>query len=379
MNTPLLVSALELRDLTDPSAGPHALQLLLDDLVAADWGCPVDVQRSSPLVAVEDNYDRLGYEPDAVTRDARYSRYVAETVMLRSHTSAGIPPALRRLAPEPDVLLVLPGLVYRRDVIDRLHVGAPHQVDLWRVTSSPVSLDDMVALVVTTVLPGARWRLTPASHPYTCDGRQIDVETPGGWVELGECGLIAPAVLDRAGVRASGLALGIGLDRALMLRKGVDDIRLLRSADPRVASQMLDLSPWRPVSRQPAARRDLSVVVDGVPDAELLGDAVRGAVGEDAEALESVEIVTVTPYVDLPPAARGRLGLRPDQLNVLLRLTLRPPTGTLTAEEANRLRDAVYTAVHRGPRAELSAEQPATGVDDREQGVASGITSTSSG
>ncbi|WP_211247650.1 hypothetical protein [Cryptosporangium arvum] len=362
MNTAELVSALRLRDLTDPAAGPHAVQLLLDDLVAADWRCPVSVQRPSPLVAVEDNYDRLGYAPDAVTRDARYSRYVGETVMLRSHTSAGVPPALRRLAadPVPDVLLVLPGLVHRRDVIDRLHVGAPHQVDLWRVTVSPVSLDDleaMAALVVATVVPGARWRLTPASHPYTRDGRQIDVETPGGWVELGECGLIAPAVLDHAGLtsrgpRMGGLAMGIGLDRALMVRKGVDDIRLLRSADPRVAGQMLDLAPWRPVSRQPAVRRDLSIVVAGIPDAELLGDTVRGALGDDAESLESVEIVGVTPYDELPPVARERLGLGPDECNVLVRLTLRPPTGALTSAQANRLRDAVYAAVHRGPHRE---------------------------
>ncbi|GAA0246100.1 hypothetical protein [Cryptosporangium japonicum] len=357
MNTSELVSALRLRDLTDPAGGRHALQLLLDALVAADWGCPVRVLRPSPLVSVEDNYDRLGYPPDAVTRDARYSRYVGENVMLRSHTSAGVPPALRRLAadPVPDVLLVLPGLVHRRDVIDRLHVGAPHQVDLWRVTPSPASpgdLDDLVARVVSTLLPGARWRLTPASHPYTCAGRQIDVGTPDGWVELGECGLIAPAVLDRAGLRSGGLAMGIGLDRALMLRKGIDDIRLLRSADPRVAVQMLDLAPWRPVSRQPAVRRDLSIVVDGAPDAELLGDTVRRALGADAESLESVEILGATPWADLPPAVRERLGLGPEEWNVLLRLTLRPPTGALTAAHANRLRNAVYAAVHRGPNHE---------------------------
>ena len=58
--------------------------------------------------------------------------------------------------------------------------------------------------------------------------------------------------------RAPGLAMGLGLDRALMLRKGIGDIRLLRSADPRVADQLLDLEPYRPVSSMPPARRDLS-------------------------------------------------------------------------------------------------------------------------
>ncbi|SHN47532.1 hypothetical protein [Cryptosporangium aurantiacum] len=366
-----LAAALRLRDLSDPASGPHAMQLLLDDVLSAltaAWGNALDVRRPRPLVSVEDNYDRLGYAPDAVTRDARYSRYVAETVMLRSHTSAGIPPALRALAaaPREDVLLALPGLCYRRDTIDRLHVGAPHQVDLWRVTTTPQTgsdLAEMVAGVVGAVLPGAHHRLTPAVHPYTVDGWQVDVGTPGGWVELAECGLIAPTVLDRAGLaptRWNGLALGMGLDRALMLRKGIDDIRVLRSDDPRVAAQLRDLAPWRPVSRQPAIRRDLSVVVDEVPDAELLGDTVRGALGEDAEQLESVSILAVTGYPELPAGARKRLGLRPDQSNVLLRLVLRPLTGALTDDQANRLRDDVYAAVHRGPYREWAASTDST-------------------
>jgi phenylalanyl-tRNA synthetase alpha chain len=127
----------------------------------------------------------------------------------------------------------------------------------------------------------------------------------------------------------------MGLDRALMLRKGIDDIRLLRSGDPRVAAQMLDLAPWRSVSTQPPVRRDLSIVVDA--------------------DLESVNILASTDYTQLPPAARTRLGLRPDQCNVLLSLVLRPLHRTLTDTQANQLRDRVYVAVHRGPHQEWSA------------------------
>ena len=148
---------------------------------------------------------------------------------------------------------------------------------------------------------------------------------------------------------------GAGLDRALMLRKGIDDIRLLRSTEPRIAPQLLDLTPWRPVSAQPPVRRDLSVVADAPVDAELLGDAVRAALGPAADDLESVTVRATTGYPDLPDAARRRLGLRPDQVNVLLRLVLRPLSGTLTDERANHLRDQVYAAVHRGPHREWAA------------------------
>ena len=371
-----LLAALELRDLTDPAHGPHAMQLLLDDVLSAltgAWGCAVDLRRLHPLVAVEDNYDRLGYAPGDVTRDARYSRYVGESVMLRSHTSAGIPLVLRDLAAarrgtgDPgaglDVLLALPGVVHRRDSIDRLHVGTPHQVDLWRVVGAgpgdaapPLpgrdDLQQMIGLLVQAVLPGAEWRTVPAVHPYTRDGMQVDVRTPAGWVELAECGLIADHVVSGAGLdpsRTGGLALGMGLDRALMLRKGIDDIRSLRSNDPRVAAQLLDLAPWRPVPSQPPVRRDLSIVTGDDVDAELLGDSVRSALGSAAEDLESVTVLATTRHEDLPTAARERLGTRPGQVNVLLRLVLRPLSGTLTDAQANRLRDRVYAAVHRGP------------------------------
>jgi phenylalanyl-tRNA synthetase alpha chain len=90
-------------------------------------------------------------------------------------------------------------------------------------------------------LPGYAYRVESASHPYTVGGLQIDVSTSQGWMEIGECGLAHPELLRRCGYdpsRASGLAMGLGLDRILMLRKHIDDIRLLRSTDDRIAKQM---------------------------------------------------------------------------------------------------------------------------------------------
>ena len=58
-----LLRALSLRDLSDPSSGPHAMQLVLAELHAA-MPAPVTVHRASPIVSVADNYDRLGYPAD---------------------------------------------------------------------------------------------------------------------------------------------------------------------------------------------------------------------------------------------------------------------------------------------------------------------------
>ncbi|MGA7205409.1 MAG: hypothetical protein WBX27_12355, partial [Specibacter sp.] len=355
-----LNAALAIPELSDPAHG-HAMSVLLEDVaaaLAAHWNVPLATHRHSPLVATVDNYDRLGYSPDDVTRDSRYSRHVSPTVMLRSHTSAGVPAlldSLRNVQDRYDTLHVLPGLVYRRDAVDRTHVGTPHQVDLWRLQSrgwlGVAELTDMVGVVVETVLPGAQWRAVPSAHSYTTAGVQLDVRLGGAWLELAEAGLVAAPVLRASGLdprRWGGLALGMGLDRALMLRKGIDDIRLLRSTDPRVAVQMADLAPYRAVSAMPPVHRDLSLVCADDVDADVLGDAARTVLGPDADVLAGLEVLAVTPPAALPSGAVARLGIRPGQANVLVRLTLQSLERTLTSVEANELRNRVYLALHEG-------------------------------
>jgi len=364
-----LEHALSLRDLTDPARGPHAMQRLVGAAVTAlqeAWGCPVIEERAGPIVTIADNYDRLLYPPGAAARDARYTRYVASDRLLRTQTSALIPPLLRRLATAPpeDLLLSCPGLVWRRDRIDRLHVGEPHQLDLWRLRRGAplgsIELEEMIRAVVGALLPGRALKTISTVHPYTAGGLELYVEAGGEWVEVGECGATHPRILQDAGLPpgCSGLAMGLGLDRLLMLAKGLDDLRLLRSTDPRVVSQLLDLAPWRPVSSQPPIRRDLSLAVHERLRAEELGDRVREALGPRADDVEAVEVLSSTTHAALPEAARARIGLTDGQKNVLVRLTLRALTRTLTDAEANRLRDEVYAALHEGSKHEWCSGGP---------------------
>jgi phenylalanyl-tRNA synthetase alpha chain len=359
-------AALGIRDLTDPAAGRHAVQRVVDVLESAltgRWHIPVVRDPGPRIVSLADNYDRLRYPPDAVTRGRRYTRYVGQGLMLRSHMTARIPALLHRLAASgrsADVLLSAPGICYRRDVIDRTHVGEPHHVDLWRVRvgGAPLAVLDlmeMIDLVVAAVLPGHRWTAQPTAHPYTLRGRQIDVSsnpsaTGTSPIEIGECGLAHPDLLRAAGLPpgTTALAMGLGLDRITMLAKGVHDIRLLRSRDPRVSAQMVDLAAYRPVSTTPPTRRDLSVAVPRDLDAELLGDRVRAALGADAGLVEEVAILSQTSYLDLPQAARARIGMQPQHRNLVLRLVLSDPARTLTAAEANHLRNRIYADLHEG-------------------------------
>jgi phenylalanyl-tRNA synthetase alpha chain len=363
---------LSVRDLADPADGPHAIQLVLDHAVSALaelWSCQVQWCRGPRTTTVDDNYDNLRFNAHDVTRDGRYTRYVDKHRMLRSHSSALIPPALRALASDPappgDVLLACPGIVYRRDTIDRLHTGTPHQLDLWRLSRrtppmAPADLDEMITALLGAVLPGAADRREPRVHPYTLSGQQVDVERDGEWVEVAECGLAHPGVLARAGLDGSwsGLAMGMGLDRLLMLIKGIPDIRALRSSDPAIAMQMLDLAPYRPVSAMPAIRRDISVAVDAGTADEDLGDRIREALGEAATFVESVQILSQTPCSQLPGPALARLGARTDQKNILVRIVLRHLERTLTDQDANVLRDRVYAAVHEGTAYQWATDPP---------------------
>jgi phenylalanyl-tRNA synthetase alpha chain len=175
--------------------------------------------------------------------------------------------------------------------------------------------------------------------------------------------MLAEAGLDPR--RHSGLAMGLGLDRLLMLAKGIGDIRLLRSEDPRVAAQMLDLAPWRPVSDRPAVRRDLSLATAPDRTPEEIGDRVRQALGRRADALEAVEVLSETPGRELPAAAAERLGILPGQKNVLVRLVIRDLARTLTSGEANELRDAVYAALHEGTAWQWAGEKGSTQYEAR--------------
>jgi phenylalanyl-tRNA synthetase alpha chain len=185
-----LTRDLAVRDLTDASAGPHAIQLLVDDAVDClerSWDVTAVRRPGPPVVTVADNYDNLLVSPEAATRDSRYTRYVAPGQMLRSHSTAMVPAALRSLAAgggHPDVLVACAGIVYRRDSIDRWHTGMPHQLDLWRVCRQEMTsadLGEMIGVLVETLAPGRRYRCEPRVHPTpSTAGRLMSSGTASG-------------------------------------------------------------------------------------------------------------------------------------------------------------------------------------------------------
>ena len=162
--------------------------------------------------------------------------------------------------------------------------------------------------------------------------------------------------------------MGIGLDRLVMLIKQIDDIRLLRSCDPRIARQMLTLDLYQPVSNQPATHRDMSICVAD-PDMELLGDRIRDVLGERGRWVEAVELIQASDHASVPEKARERLGMSPGQWNLLIRVTLRSVDGSISKEDANRVYDLVYAELHEGTAGYFRAMTPPNRQDTKAEEI----------
>ena len=308
---------------------------------------------------VKDNFDKLLFSPGNPGRSSTYTRYVDGDHILRTHTSALIPSTFENLEKNIDqATFVLPGLVYRRDVIDPKHLDVFHQIDVWTLQKNKahgrVSRENLLELAKTVfeaACPGAKMIVYEAKHPYTIDGIEVYAGVDGKEIEVFEAGLAHPDVLKNSGIdpeEYSGLALGMGVERLIMARKNLPDIRLIRSTDPRVVKQMTNMEKFKDVSDKPAIARDMSYCVNKNDTEEDICEAIRDAFGDKSDLLEQVEVLERTPFDKLNPIAKERLGAKEDQDNVLVRIILRHPDKTLTKKESAELYSKAYPKLHKG-------------------------------
>jgi len=319
----------------------------------------IHIVRGDPNVLASDNFDSLLFTPGNPGRSTTYTRYTDEDHVLRTHTSALIPSTYKNLEKNIDrSTFVLPGLVYRRDVIDPRHLDVFHQIDIWTLQDNEkygkVNRENLLQLgkaVFEAACPDAEMIVYEAKHPYTIEGIEVYAKVDGKEIEVFEAGLANPEVLRNCGIdteKYSGLALGMGVERLIMARKNLPDIRLIRSTDPRIIKQMTDMEAYKNVSDQPAISRDMSYIVDRNDSEEDICEDIRNVFGNQSDLLEEVKILERTPYEKLHPVAREKLGAKEDQDNVLVRIILRHPDKTLTKKEAAELYEMAYPKLHKG-------------------------------
>ena len=358
----LVNEALELDDLTELKHPAHAIGLLLDEVLeglkARGWP-DAQVLRGPRIVSAQENYGLLGYDPAEVTLGSEHTRWVDEHSLLRTQTTSQIPKALQQAAQNRKagelILLAAPGITFRRDSRDRWHCAEPHQMDIWVLGDPQLSTRELLLRLVADILecsvPGMSWIYQSSPHHYTEGGIEVNLLLDKQPIEVLECGCIARSLLQRLGVdpaKHGGLALGMGLDRLTMLRKGIPDIRLLRDPNERVQAQLHDLLPWKAVSRLPSISRDISLAVTPGLSEEVLTEKMLLAAGDNAAWIEEMHIKGRWAMADLPVQAIERLGLLPGQENVLLRVVLRDCSRSITTSEANALYERIQSALHEG-------------------------------
>ncbi|GGO51396.1 phenylalanine--tRNA ligase subunit alpha [Streptomyces lasiicapitis] len=217
------------------------------------------------------NFDALNIGPDHPARGEQDTFFVdaaslgapaakdadGSGVVLRTHTS---PVQIRSLIDrEPPVYVICPGRVYRTDELDATHTPVFHQVELLAVDEGLTmadlkgTLDHMVQALFGG--EGMKTRLRPNFFPFTEPSAEMDMvcyvcrgESVGnpdrpcrtcsseGWIELGGCGMVNPKVLAACGVdpeKYSGFAFGFGIERMLMFRHNVEDMRDMVEGDVR--------------------------------------------------------------------------------------------------------------------------------------------------
>lgn len=203
------------------------------------------------------NYEALNFAPDHPARDMQDTFFVKvgdrEDVLLRSHTS---PVQIRVMQSQAlPIRSIMPGRVYRNEAITA-RAGA----EFYQVEGLYIDKDVTMAQLKGTLLAftrayfgeDVRTRFRPSYFPFTepsaemdiscflCGGSGCRICKYSGWIELGGCGMVHPNVLRNCGIDPevySGYAFGWGIERTLMQKIGLDDIRLLYENDIRVLEQ----------------------------------------------------------------------------------------------------------------------------------------------
>ena len=178
-----LQSLLDKEDLSENKN--HCINLavtLIQQKLEQHYKIKTQIEKGTRIVSLDDNYYTLGYDKNEITLSSRYTKYIDANTILRTQMSSVIPSVLRNYKHDGDKLYLCPGVVYRRDVKDKTHVGEPHQMDIWYLTKTKKTRTDLLELVSliisvieTTISTKIEWRYNETCHNYTDDGIEVEI------------------------------------------------------------------------------------------------------------------------------------------------------------------------------------------------------------
>lgn len=196
------------------------------------------------------NFTALNVPEDHPARDMQDTFWTDEPTPRapRTHTTSVTIRCLQRMAEEgiDEMRAIAPAKVFRNEATDATHEAQFYQLDGFAV--APVGQITLAHLKGTFqefyrqyLGENAKVRFRPSYFPFVEPGVEIDVwfEAPGKegrWLEMAGAGMLHPNVLKNAGLdpkKVAGFAFGGGLERLLMVKYGIPDVRLFHNGDIR--------------------------------------------------------------------------------------------------------------------------------------------------
>ena len=239
---------------TDKTAGFHPATLIQRELEDIFISMGYEILDGPHIEDDYHNFEALNFPPGHPARDMQDTFWFRDGVhLLRTHTSCI---QVRGMAEKkPPFRFVGPGKVFRAEATDPSHEMAFHQMEGMMVDKGLCVANliyFMKELLNAVFGTNVDVRLRPGYFPFVepgfeldiacliCKGKGCPVCKKTGWLELLPCGMVHPRVLSYGGIDPdihSGFAFGLGLDRLVMMRYGIDDIRLIHSGDLSFVSQ----------------------------------------------------------------------------------------------------------------------------------------------
>ncbi|MEE9151650.1 MAG: phenylalanine--tRNA ligase subunit alpha, partial [Thermoplasmata archaeon] len=151
----------------------------------------------------------------------------AEKAILRTHTTVN---TIKYLSehPDPPVKVFSIGRVFRREALDSTHLPEFHQIE-GIVMEEKANLKVLIGILTEFYkrIGFEKIRIRPGYFPYTEPSLEVEIQLEGKWLEYGGAGIFRPEVTHPFGVKHPVLAWGLGLERLVMLRNNIKDIRSL--------------------------------------------------------------------------------------------------------------------------------------------------------
>jgi len=236
-----------------PVGKMHPISLVQRQLEEIFLGMGYEIAEGPEVEYDYYNFQALNIPEDHPARDTQDTFYITDNILLRSQTSPVQARVMEKT--QPPIKIISPGRVYRSDAVDATHSPLFHQVE-GLVVDKGVTMGDLKgtleSFAKTMFGEETRIRFRPHHFPFTEPSAEIDVSCFAcggegcrlckgeGWIEILGGGMVHPQVLRNCGIDPevySGFAFGLGVERIVMLKYHIDDMRHLYENDVRFLHQ----------------------------------------------------------------------------------------------------------------------------------------------